>query len=65
MGVPNQGPKSGSHMTLRVCSRAPAACSSVHLEKMQKCPNVQIEGVKVGQSYFKAYGTTCRRQKAM
>jgi hypothetical protein len=24
---------------------------------------VTIEGVKVGQSYSKAYGTTCRRQK--
>jgi hypothetical protein len=30
---------------------------------MSKCYNVTIEGVKVGQSYSKAYCTTCRRQK--
>jgi hypothetical protein len=30
---------------------------------MAKCQNVTIEGVNVPQSYYKAYGTTCRRQK--
>jgi hypothetical protein len=30
---------------------------------MIKWPNVTIEGVNVPQSYYKAYGTTCRRQK--
>jgi hypothetical protein len=31
---------------------------------MSKCQNVTIVGVKVWLSYSKAYGTTCRRQKA-
>jgi hypothetical protein len=43
--------------------QASNACGNVSFLKCQKGQNITIEGVNVPQSYSKAYGTWCRRQK--